>query len=176
MTATEFTSAESVLLARYFTNLDRPVFALRNLPEVVKGALFSRYSRTEKSLRRVLLDEFINEPDSGFDQLAGMQAGPDDMLAVRRAEEFYERVLVGYGDDSVAELAGAHVAVERVSTLAAKALEDSRLGIPPHERYTRYVRFDRPGSDGRYFYHRGPELAHPAYEVAADALFQVYSE
>src|SRR6267378_6844422 len=142
-TRSEFTSAESAVLARYFTNLDRPVFALRNLPEVVKGALFSRYSRTEKSLRRVLLDEFINEPDSGFQHLSGTQS--DDMVAVRRAEEFYERVLVGYGDDSVAELAGAHVALERVSTLAAKALEDSRIGISPLEKSTRYVRFDRPG-------------------------------
>lgn len=171
----EFTDAESVMLARYFTNLDRPVFALRNLPEVVKGALFSRYSRTEKSLRRVLLDEFINQPDSGFDQLAGTQAGADDMVAVRRAEEFYERVLVGYGDDSVAELAGAHVAVERVSTLAAKALEDSRIGISPLEKSTRYVRFDRPGPDGRLLYYRGPELDHPDYERTADALFEAYS-
>src|SRR5712691_8403485 len=171
----EFNPAEAGVLARYFTNLDRPVFALRNLPEVVKGALFSRYSRTEKSLRRVLLDEFINEPDSGFDRLAGTPPVDDDMVAVRRAEEFYERVLVGYGDDSVAELAGAHVAVEQASTLAAKALEDSRIGISPLEKSTRYVRFDRPGPDGRYLYHRGPELAHPDYEPAADALFAAYS-
>jgi len=170
----EFTAAEAAVLKRYFTNLDRPVFALRNLPEVVKGALFSRYSRTEKSLRRVLLDEFINEPDSGFEHLAGAPAGEDDMVAVRRAEEFYERVLVGYGDDSVAELAGAHVAVERTSTLAAKALEDSRIGLSPLEKSTRYVRFDRPGLDGRHLYYRGPELAHPAYEPAADALFAAY--
>jgi len=171
----EFSVAEAALLERYFTNLDRPVFALRNLPEVVKGALFSRYSRTEKSLRRVLLDEFINEPDSGFDRLAASAPADDDMVAVRRAEEFYERVLVGYGDDSVAELAGAHVAVEQVSTLAAKAVEDSRIGISPLEKSTRYVRFDRPGRDGRYLYHRGPELAHPDYERAADALFATYS-
>ena len=171
----EFSAAESQVLARYFTNLDRPVFALRNLPEVVKGALFSRYSRTEKSLRRVLLDEFINEPDSGFDRLAGHAPAQDDMVAVRRAEEFYERVLVGYGDDSVAELAGAHVAVEQVSTLAAKALEDSRIGLSPLEKSTRYVRFDRPGPDGRFLYHRGAELRHPGYEPAADALFAVYS-
>lgn len=169
----EFNAAESALLSRYFTNMDRQVFALRNLPEVVKGALFSRYSRTEKSLRRVLLDEFINEPDSGFEHLSGSPA--DDMVAVRRAEEFYERVLVGYGDDSVAELAGAHVALERVSTLAAKALEDSRIGLSPLEKSTRYVRFDRPAPDGRYLYHRGPELAHPAYEPVSDALFQAYS-
>jgi thymidylate synthase ThyX len=173
--ASEFSTAEAALLARYFTNLDRPVFALRNLPEVVKGALFSRYSRTEKSLRRVLLDEFINEPDSGFAKLADTATESDDMVAVRRAEEFYERVLVGYGDDSVAELAGAHVAVERVSTLAAKALEDSRIGISPLEKSTRYVRFDRPGPDGRRLFHRGPELANPDYERAADALFDTYS-
>jgi len=171
----EFDARESLLLERFFTNLDRPVFALRNLPEVVKGALFSRYSRTEKSLRRVLLEEFINEPDSGFDVLTGAQSG-DDMIAVKRAEEFYERVLVGYGDDSVAELAGAHIAVERTSTLAAKALEDSRIGISPLEKSTRYVRFDRPGPDGRYLYHRGPEVAHPDYETAADALFEAYSQ
>ncbi|MFI5282740.1 MAG: FAD-dependent thymidylate synthase [Candidatus Dormibacterales bacterium] len=171
----EFTEAESRVLGAYFTNLDQPVFALRNLPEVVKGALFSRYSRTEKSLRRVLLDEFINAPESGFELLAGKVHGDDDMVAVKRAEEFYERVLVGYGDDSVAELAGAHVAVERTSTLAAKALEDSRVGISPLEKSTRYVRFDRPGPDGRYLYHRGAELAHPAYERAADALFAAYS-
>jgi len=171
----QFTEAEAKALGRYFTNLDRPVFALRNLPEVVKGALFSRYSRTEKSLRRVLLDEFINEPESGFERLAGGPASTDDdMVAVRRAEEFYERVLVGYGDDSVAELAGAHVAVEEASILAAKALEDSRIGISPLEKSTRYVRFDRPGRDGRYLYHRGPELRHSDYEPAADALFATY--
>jgi thymidylate synthase ThyX len=174
-TTSEFNPGDASLLSRYFTNLDRPVFALRNLPEVVKGALFSRYSRTEKSLRRVLLDEFINEPESGFDRLAGTPPVDDDMIAVRRAEEFYERVLVGYGDDSVAELAGAHVAVEQASTLAAKALEDSRIGISPLEKSTRYVRFDRRDYDGRFLYHRGPELSHPGYERAADALFETYS-
>src|SRR4030088_1128223 len=171
----EFSATEAAVLGRYFTNLDRQVFALRNLPEVVKGALFSRYSRTEKSLRRVLLDEFINAPESGFAALAGKPSDDDDMVAVRRAEEFYERVLVGYGDDSVAELAGAHVAVERPSTLAAKALEDSRIGISPLEKSTRYVRFDRPGRDGRFLFYRGPELAHPDYEKAADSLFDAYS-
>ncbi len=171
----QLTPQQEAALARYFTNLDRPVFALRNLPEVVKGALFSRYSRTEKSLREVLLTEFVEEPASGFGELVGEPAA-DDVVAARRAEDFYERVLVGYGDDSVAELAGAHVACEQVSTLAAKALEDSRIGISPLEKSTRYVRFDRPGADGRFLYHRGPELDAPEYEPALDALFQTYSE
>ena len=168
-----FSEAEQALLARYLTNTDRRVFALRNLPEVVKGALFSRYSRTEKSLRRVLLDEFLSNPAAG---IAPEPGGSDDLVDVARGEDFYERVLVGYGDDSVAELAGAHIAVEQVSNLAAKALEDSRIGISPLEKSTRYVRFDRRGSDGLFPYHRGPELAHPAYLPAMDALFSAYSE
>src|SRR5260221_5864106 len=170
----DFASAEAAELGLYGTILDRDVFALKNLPEVVKGALFSRYSRTEKSLRRVLLDEFLREPDLGLAALAA-EPDPGAVAATRRAEEFYERVLVGYGDDSVAELAGAHLAVERVSTLAAKALQDSRIGLSPLEKSTRYVRFDRPGPDGRRLYHRGPELSHPDYEPAADALFETFS-
>src|SRR5215472_19122027 len=161
--APEFSDPERALLARYLTNTDRRVFALRNLPEVVRGALFSRYSRTEKSLRRVLLDEFLTAGlDLAAADAAEAAASPVDAA---RAEEFYARVLVGYGDDSVAELAGAHLAVERVSNLAAKALEDARIGLSPLEKSTRYVRFDRPDLDGRYAYHRGPELAHVAYEA-----------
>jgi len=171
----DLSPAERAVLERYVTNLDGRVFALRELPEVVKGALFSRYSRTEKSLRRVLLDEFLNEPDAGLD-LAGASPHPDGRVASDRAEAFYERVLVGYGDDSVAELAGAHLAVERVSTLAAKALEDSRIGLSPLEKSTRYVRFDRPGPDGRFLYYRGPELGHRIYELAMEELFRTYSE
>lgn len=173
--ADDLNPAERALLDRYLTNLDGRVFALRNLPEVVKGALFSRYSRTEKSLRRVLLEEFLVDPETGID-LAPAGSRPDERISSERAEAFYQRVLVGYGDDSVAELAGAHVAVERVSTLAAKALEDSRIGLSPLEKSTRYVRFDRPGPDGRFLYHRGEELGHPAYEPAMDGLFQAYSE
>ncbi|MDQ6691825.1 MAG: FAD-dependent thymidylate synthase [Candidatus Dormibacteraeota bacterium] len=171
----EFAPDEAAQLEPYFTNLDRPVFALRNLPEVVKGALFSRYSRTEKSLRRVLLEEFLREPEFGLDQLM-VEGGEDRRVATRKAEEFYERVLVGYGDDSVAELAGAHVAVEGVSTLAAKALQDSRIGLSPLEKSTRYVRFDRPDAEGRFAYHRSPELSHPIYERAADHLFETFSD
>src|SRR5262249_59047247 len=116
--AHEFTAAERALLVRYLTNLDRRVFALRNLPEVVKGALFSRYSRTEKSLRRVLLDEFLSEPGAAIAAAAGQ--GPDDLVDVARGEDFYQRVLVGYGDDSVAELAGGHLAAGPGTHLGAQ--------------------------------------------------------
>src|SRR5687768_13252063 len=59
--AEQFTEAERARLAPYFTNLDGHVFALTNLPETVKGALFARYSRSSKSLRRLFLDEFADK-------------------------------------------------------------------------------------------------------------------
>jgi thymidylate synthase ThyX len=164
--AAEFGPAEREFLARHCTNLDRRVFALRDLPQVVCGALFSRYSRSAEGLRRVLVDEFWRQPG------LGLEGGEVDH---ERAEDFYRRVLVGYGDDSVAELASAHLAVEDVSNLAAKELERSRIGISPLEKSTRYVRFDVPGPDGRARYYRGPELAHPTYEPAMDGLFAAYA-
>src|SRR5215210_5881996 len=136
----QFEEREAELLAPFVTNLDRPIFCLRNLPESVKGALFSRYSRSDKSLRRILLDEFIKAPEAGFERIvAGAGANDrDQLVAIQQAEAFYERVLIGYGDDSVAELGGAHIACENISNIAAKAIEDSRVGIDPLEKSTRY--------------------------------------
>ncbi len=143
----EFSEKESLVLNPYFTNLDKDIFALRNLPEVVKGALFSRYSRTTKSLRRVLLEEFIQDKQMAFDQIVNAPR-VDETVGIRKAEEFYDRVLVGYGDDSVAELGGAHVALENVSNVATKIIQDSRLGLSPLEKSTRYVYFNETGTDG----------------------------
>ncbi len=97
-----FTDEERALLAPHFTNLDRPVFALVNLPETVKGALFARYSRYQGTLRRLYLEEFAADavPGAGFDGEEG-----------ERARKLYERIFIGYGDDSVAQLGGAHIAV-----------------------------------------------------------------
>jgi len=107
-----FTEEEKRLLAPFVSNMDRPIFVLRNLPEVVKGALFSRYSRSTKSLRRTLLDEFIKNKDIGFDTKSAASGGFEGAIATEKAEQFYDRVLLGYGDDSVAELAGAHIALD----------------------------------------------------------------
>src|SRR5438270_8001295 len=158
----EFSDKERALLGPYFSNLDRSVFALRNLPEVVKGALFSRYSRSTKSVRRIFLDEFVNNPDL---DLHIAVRDEDDFVAAEKAEQFYERVLVGYGDDSVAELGGAHVALEGISALAAKEIEDSRIGLSPLEKSTRYVFFDRQ-IDGRFEYVRPHDVMHsPVAEI-----------
>src|SRR5918912_164203 len=96
----EFGSDEEKTLAPFFTNLDRSVFGLR-LPQEVAGALFSRYSRSTKSLRRTFLDEFLGDPELGLKDLLGAQtSASDDSTALRKARAFYDRVLVGYGDDS----------------------------------------------------------------------------
>src|SRR5271163_4146495 len=91
-----FSDEETAVLRRYVTNLDQPVFALVNLPEVVKGALFARYSRSPKSLRRLFLDEFVGDLDVAGD------IELDATVGLERAEQLYEKVFVEYGDDSVA--------------------------------------------------------------------------
>src|SRR5437764_8226582 len=108
----EFTAEERELLAPYFTNLDEPVFALVNLPEVTKGALFARYSRSPKPLRRLFLDEFAAGASSAGDASllplahARSRAPAAGSVGVQRAEELYERVFLEFGDDSVAQLGG----------------------------------------------------------------------
>lgn len=175
-----FSDAERALLAPFVTDVDAPVFGLRNLPDVVRGALFSRYSRSDKSLRRILLDEFIQAPEADFQAIVALSAdaAAHQIVAVHRAEAFYERVLIGYGDNSIAELGGAHVACEGVSNIAAKALEDNRIGISPLEKSTRYVAFNRK-VEGRYRYLREATIMASrhasAYEAAMDQLFDTYS-
>lgn len=170
--AEEFTSEEADILRRYFTNLDQPVFALVNLPEVVKGALFARYSRSHKSLRRLFLDEFVTELDITGD------ASIDATIGLRRAEELYEKVFVEYGDDSVAQLGGVHLACEQASNLLTKVLEWGRL-MSYLEQSTRYIAYDSR-LDGRYRYHRDPAvLASPLgtrYVGDLDRLFDTYAE
>ena len=166
-----FSADEADILRRYFTNLDGPVFALVNLPEVVKGALFARYSRSPKSLRRLFLDEFVGDLDISGDVTIDATVGLD------RAEELYERVFFEYGDDSVAQLGGTHLACEQASNLLTKVLEWGRL-MSYLEQSTRYIAYDsRLG--GRYRYYRDPAiLAGPLgtrYIGDLDRMFDAYS-
>ena len=170
--AEEFTPDEADILRRYFTNLDGPVFALVNLPEVVKGALFARYSRSSKSLRRLFLDEFVGDLDITGD------ATIDATVGLRRAEELYDRVFFEYGDDSVAQLGGVHLACEQASNLLTKVLEWGRL-MAYLEQSTRYIAYDtRIG--GRYRYYRDPEVLGSnlglRYIGDMDRLFDTYAE
>ncbi len=168
----EFTSDEADILRRYFTNLDQPVFALVNLPEVVKGALFARYSRSPLSLRRLFLKEFVGDLDISGDETI------DATVGLRRAEELYDRVFFQYGDDSVAQLGGVHLACEQASNILTKVLEWGRLASYL-EQSTRYIAYDKR-LGGRYRYYRDPEILNSAlgtrYVGDMDRLFDSYSE
>jgi thymidylate synthase ThyX len=166
-----FTEAERERLRPHFTNLDRPVFALVNLPETVKAALFARYSRYPGTLRRLFLDEFSGD----LPPQSASTASTGETAEGTRAAQLYERIFLGYGDDSVAQLGGAHLACEWVSNVLTKLLQRPRLGAYL-EQSTRYIAYDGPMPDppGGYRYHRDPSLG-PDYRRAMDELFTIYS-
>jgi thymidylate synthase ThyX len=153
-----FSDRERSILSSHFSNTDRAVFAIITPRQVDRGALMSRYSRSDKTMRRIFLDEFIKDP--------------------KRGEEFYKRILLEYGDDSVAELGEAQVAIEWISNIAAKKIEDRRIGLSYLEKSSRYVAFDQK-IDGHYKYHREELImASPyadQYLQACDHAFDVYS-
>ncbi len=155
----DFSKEERLALNSHFSNTDRQVFAITTPRQVDRGALMSRYSRTDKTMRRIFLDEFIKNPNRG--------------------QEFYERVLLEYGDDSVAELGEAQVAIEWVSNIAAKKIEDHRIGLSYLEKSSRYVAFDRK-INGHYKYCREENIMQSPfadqYIQACDHAFDVYSK
>jgi thymidylate synthase ThyX len=161
----QFTAEERAVLAPHFTNLDRPVFALVNLPETVKGALFARYSRYSGTVRRLFLEEFAADAPSG--------GRPFDDEEGARAAQLYERVFVGYGDDSIAQVGGAHIACEWVSNVLTKQLQRGRLAAYL-EQSTRYIPYDQPLPEGGYRFYRDEELG-PQFAAAMDELFGIYS-
>ena len=168
--AEPFMPDERRALRPYFTNLDQPVFALRNLPEVVKGALFARYSRSAKSVRRLFLDEFLDTIPAN--------SGSGAAVGVTRAERLYQRVLGEYGDDSVAQLGGAHIACEGVSNVLTKVLERGRL-MAYLEQSTRYMPYTGQVA-GRWKYLTPPELdghrLRDLYVATLDDAFETYSK
>jgi thymidylate synthase ThyX len=174
-----FSEAERQSLLPFFTNLDKPVFGLK-LPQEIAGALFSRYSRSLKSLRRIFLEEFLGNPGLSLEELSDVHAKlTENSTALKKAREFYDRVLLGYGDDSVAQLGAAHIACERVSNVAVNHLEDSRIGIAPLEKSTRYVRFDQKDENGEYPICKEPRIMTSShrdeYLEVMNVLFDTYS-
>jgi thymidylate synthase ThyX len=164
----EFTEEEQKLLSPHFTNLDRPVFALVNLPETIKGALFARYSRYSGTVRRLYLEEFAADVPEGGRPFEGEEG--------ERAAGLYERVFMGYGDDSIAQVGGAHIACEWVSNILTKVLQRGRLAAYL-EQSTRYIPYDTPLPDsagGGHRFYRDDELG-PEYAVAMEELFAIYS-
>src|ERR671919_693068 len=129
---------------------------------------FAPDSRSPKSLRRLFLDEFAEHAEAAA---GGTEVGAE------RAEELYGRVFYEYGDDSVAQLGGVHLACEQSSQLLAKVLERGRLAAYL-EQSTRYVPYDdRPG--GRWRYVVPPEVENVGlgdrYTTTLDRAFEAYA-
>ncbi|MEK6853807.1 MAG: FAD-dependent thymidylate synthase, partial [Nanoarchaeota archaeon] len=174
--AEALTDEEKKILEPYFTNLDKPVFAFTSrVPEEVVAVLFSKYSRSPHSIRKNFLD-LVKDPESGFRNIldAVSSGGSNETFAAAliKARDFFRRILVEYGDDSVGELGIAHVACEDVSQIAAKRLEDARL-TSPLEKSTRYVVFEK----GKYY--RPAAIMNSKfadeYVQMCDELFEAYS-
>jgi len=155
----EFSVKEKKVLSNHFSNTDGNVFAIITPRQVDRGALMSRYSRTDKSMRRIFLDEFLQNKNRG--------------------EEFYNRVLLEYGDDSVAELGEAQIAIEGLSNIAVKKIEDRRIGLSYLEKSSRYVAWNKK-ENGKYRFYRDPEIMKSKfadmYEESCNFSFDIYSK
>ncbi len=160
----QFDPRERVMLAPYVTDVDAQVFGLRNLDVEVAAALFARYSRSARSLRRTLLEEFVG--DLGPARPSSEQA---------RTRALLDRVIGEYGDDSVAQLGVVHVAIEQVPALLARRIERGRLASYL-EQSTRYVLLGRR-RDGTWPMYV-PEGLSPTtrhlYDDAVERSFQAY--
>ena len=178
-TPEDFSDEERVVLSRFFTNVDKPVFAIKNLPQEVVGAMFSRYSRAEESVRRVFLNEFWGSPELGIQNIAGylVEEGVGLEAAREKAAGFYRRVFAEYGDDSVIQMGSVHIAFEFVSQIAAKAIEDGRIGAAYIEKSTRYVDFGGR-VNGHYLFIEEPTITESVFggEFLAwnQAIFDAY--
>jgi len=155
----DFTDREKSILDQHFSNTDKYVFAITTPRQVDRGALMSRYSRSDKTMRKIFLDEFVTNPNRG--------------------KEFYNKILSEYGDDSVAELGEAQIAVEWISNIAAKKIEDQRIGLSYLEKSSRYIPFDQKVSN-MYKYYRDDRIIKSKcadqYIESCDHAFDVYSK
>ena len=155
----EFSNKEIKILEKHFSNSNKNVFAVITPRQVDRGALMSRYSRTDKSMRKIFLDEFLKNKNRG--------------------EEFYDRVLLEYGDDSVAELGIAQIAIEGLSNIAVKKIEDRRIRFSYLEKSCRYVSWDKKVK-GRYKFLYEPTIMKTKfadeYVSACNLDFEIYSK
>ncbi len=131
-----FTQTQLDLLKPYISDTDKNIFVLKNLDGVV-GAAFARYSRQKGGVKDTLMELVV-----------------DEKIDPVKSTELMERILIQYGDDSVGELEGAHLALEYISNLATKEIEDRRIGGSPIEQSTRYVVYDQKDENGNYLYYK----------------------
>lgn len=179
---------DQYLIAPFFTNLDKPVYAIPLMPPEVVGALCSRSSRAKGDLRTIFLQEFITpflEEDDEYGRalqefIDFLHKNPIDLIfANPKGREFYIKWLAQYGDDSIAQMSGTHLVYSGLSQVAIKHLEDQRIGIAPIEKSTRYIDFSNK-INNHYQYYTPPELKSigldKEYESIMDMLFETYKD
>ena len=177
----EFSVEESKILNLFFTNTDGNIFFAKNtLPPELVGALSSRYSRSEKSVRRIFLDEFYNAEEFA-DFISGegrSQDSLDEFLNTDKARNFFKKWLSMYGDDSIAEMGGVNIFFEDISNIASNYLESFEMGSFL-EKSSRYVSFSSKDSLGKYRYVIPNELLISEYGKDAESIvremFECYS-
>jgi thymidylate kinase/thymidylate synthase ThyX len=128
-----------------------------NLSPTMIAAAMARLSRRSDDMRITILDEFAGA------------AGKDEKLL--------QRVITAYGDDSVQQLVGLHLVVEKASNLLTKKLEWGRLAAYL-EQSTRYIYFDQKDENGNYRYHVPEHFDADlklTYMKAMDSIFDKYS-
>jgi len=177
-TPEKFSDGEKAILGHFFTNTDRPVFFARNLSPIMVGSLIGKHSQTPDSMRRSLL-RYV--PESGRTELAGRLEYLEQtevLLAEDRAAGLIGKNFGERGHDSLAATMPFILGLEGASQLLAKAVEDTRLGLSPMERSTRYGFFGKK-EDGRYSYARPPKVMAEfgeEYETAVDGAFDLYAQ
>jgi thymidylate synthase ThyX len=185
---TPFADADRKLIERFFTNLDKSVYAVTILPAEVIGALCSMASRAKEDLREILLKQYIKaflEENTEYSKslkafIDFLQEHPAEVIfANPKAREFYVKWLAQFGDDSIAQMSGAHLVYSGISQLAIAQIEDQRIGLAPIEKSTRYVDYSSKVA-GSYRYYTDPTLADigmkEEYVTTMDFLFDTYTD
>ena len=184
----DLSQEDRYLTEPFFTNLDSSVFGITFLPPEVIGALCSRTSRAKDDLRVAFLKEFIKPFLEGESQYSESLRALIDFLhkypaelifSNPKARDFYITWLAQFGDDSIAQMAGAHLIYAGISQIAIKQIEDMRIGIAPIEKSTRYVDYSSK-VNGSYRYYTDPTLEAMGligeYRAAMDNLFDTYTK
>ncbi|HII14705.1 MAG TPA: FAD-dependent thymidylate synthase [Nanoarchaeota archaeon] len=127
---------------------ERRIYTLSGKPEEVIAVAFAKCSRDPRPF-----DVIVEELDAD------------------KSRRFHERWVVGYGHSSVAEHAIAHIAIENISILATKVLEDTRLASYT-EKSTRYQVMEA----GKCYRPKNlPPAGEGFFGTAVAELFKVYA-
>lgn len=156
--AREFTDDEKVVLAHFFTNIDKNIYAATDaMPNSLWALLEGGYSRSQVSMRMRFLsifeemqDEFVkgllpkDDVVTIKDFAAQIRSGKSLNMSffLRKAEQFMRKWAVQYGHDSLKDSDVVRFAVENVSQLAVPAIQEARLGAY-QEKSSRYVPFSK---------------------------------